>query len=149
MRDELAKFKNEKDLVVMFTDSYDVHLFQTASQIVKKFKSMNTKVLFGAEYFCSPDKKKAEKFPSVRNEEKRFLNSGGYIGYVGDVYSVLSYLIDDLKIELPDHKKCVYLPDDAVEKIGLYFILDSCRLIFETSDLSKAIGCQHFSFSFG
>ena len=120
MRDELAKFKNEKDLIVMFTDSYDVHIFQTASQIVKKFKSMNAKILIGAEYFCSPDSRKADRFPIVKHGEKRFLNSGGYIGYVGDVYSMLSYIIDELKIELPDHKKCVYLPDDAFEKIGLF-----------------------------
>lgn len=120
MRDELKKIKDEKDLIVMFTDSYDVHVFETASQIVKKFKKMNARVLFGAEYFCSPDKKKAEKFPVVKTGEKRFLNSGGYIGYVGDIYSILSFIINDLKIEVPDQKKCVYLPDDAVEKIGLF-----------------------------
>ena len=121
MRDELAKWKDEKNLIVMFTDSYDVHLFEGASKIVKKFRKFNAKVVFGAEYFCSPDKRKADSFPKVKDDEKRFLNSGGYIGYVGDIYSILSYIINDLKIEMPDQKKCVYLPDDAVEKIGLFF----------------------------
>ena len=94
----MKKIKDEKDLIVMFTDSYDVHVFETASQIVKKFKKMNARVLFGAEYFCSPDKRKADKFPVVTNGEKRFLNSGGYIGYVGDIYSILSFIITFSKI---------------------------------------------------
>ena len=102
----------------MFTDSYDLHLFQSASQIVTKFKKFNAKVVFGAEYFCSPDNRKAEKFPNVNVDEKRFLNSGGYIGYVSEVYSILNYIINVLKMEKPSQEKCVFVAPHAVNLKG-------------------------------
>ena len=122
LKDAIEKIKDEKDLIVFFTDSYDVILYQTASQIVKKFKKFNARVVFGAEYFCAPNERMAEKFPNVEENDKKFLNSGGFIGYVHDIYLILSHIVDDLKMPAADTKnECIYLPDDE-KLIGFYDI---------------------------
>ena len=41
----------------MFTDAYDVIVHQNPKTIISRFKDLNANVVFGAEYFCNPDKK--------------------------------------------------------------------------------------------
>lgn len=60
-------------------------------EIVNKFKSMNARIVFAAEGACWPDKSLASKYPPVA-QGKRFLNSGGFIGYASDIYAILTYL---------------------------------------------------------
>ena len=121
LRDCLEKWKNEENLIVMFTDAYDVIIYENLKQIVKKFKKFDARVVFGAEYFCNPDSKKAELFPVVRENEKRFLNSGCYIGYVGDVYAIISYIINQFETgSQDDNGKCYYSTDTNKKVIGLY-----------------------------
>jgi len=88
----LEQLKQEPDFenrVVLFTDSYDVLLLGNAEQILKQFKMSNARILFGAESFCWPDEKLTNEYPEVLRG-KRFLNSGGYIGYAQTMYDLLS-----------------------------------------------------------
>lgn len=73
-----------------FFPSYDVIYLSGLAEIVDKFKSTNAKILFSAEGVCWPDRSLASKYPPV-TRGKRFLNSGGFIGYAADVYSILTY----------------------------------------------------------
>ncbi|CAK9826971.1 Procollagen-lysine,2-oxoglutarate 5-dioxygenase [Anthophora retusa] len=90
LKESLREYQNDKEKIVIFTDSYDVIFLNSLNTIVDKFKSMNARVLFSAEGACWPDKSLASKYPPT-TRGKRFLNSGGFMGYASDVYGVLTY----------------------------------------------------------
>lgn len=56
--------------------SYDLVFSGGPEEILRKFQQANHKVLFAAEGLIWPDKKLADKYPSIRSG-KRYLNSGG------------------------------------------------------------------------
>lgn len=58
------------------------------SAIVERFLDTDARVLFSAEAYCWPDKSLAAHYPAV-SRGKRYLNSGGFIGYASDVYEIL------------------------------------------------------------
>ena len=76
---DLEQYKDRDDLVIMFTDSYDVVILAEAEQILQTFETFNSKVVFGAEAFCWPDDSLREQYPMLESG-KRFLNSGSFIG---------------------------------------------------------------------
>ncbi|CAK9803292.1 Procollagen-lysine,2-oxoglutarate 5-dioxygenase 1 [Anthophora quadrimaculata] len=90
LKESLREYQNDKEKIVIFTDSYDVIFLNSLNTIVDKFKNMNARVLFSAEGACWPDKSLAAKYPPT-TRGKRFLNSGGFMGYASDVYGVLTY----------------------------------------------------------
>ena len=90
LKTELEEYKDREDLILMFTDSYDVILLGDQDQIIEAFKSFNAKVVFGAEGFCWPDTSLENSYPAVESG-KRFLNSGGFIGYAKDIYAIINY----------------------------------------------------------
>ncbi|CAL8319754.1 unnamed protein product [Boreogadus saida] len=69
-----------KDMVVLVVDSYDLIFSGGPEELLSKFQQANHRVVFAAEGLVWPDKRLAEKYPSVRSG-KRFLNSGGIMGY--------------------------------------------------------------------
>lgn len=56
--------------------SYDLIFAGGPEEILRKFQQANHKVLFAAEALIWPDKRLADKYPSIRSG-KRYLNSGG------------------------------------------------------------------------
>ncbi|CAB3978182.1 procollagen-lysine,2-oxoglutarate 5-dioxygenase 3-like [Paramuricea clavata] len=90
LRKEIEFLKNETDLVVMFTDSYDVIFAAGADEILKRFLAFKAKVVISAEGFLWPDKTLLNKYPEVK-EGKRFLCSGGIIGYAQEVYKLMTH----------------------------------------------------------
>ena len=110
---KLESLKEKGYLVVMFTDAYDILIFDNEQQILKTFKSFDARIVFGAEYYCNPVKSIAERFPILEEGQKRFLNSGGYIGYLKDVYAIIAHIIENQKIKPHDsdqfHFQRVYL----------------------------------------
>ncbi|CAH2247032.1 procollagen-lysine,2-oxoglutarate 5-dioxygenase 2 isoform X2 [Pelobates cultripes] len=88
LKEALEGFADQKDLVVLFTDSYDVIFAGGPEELLKKFQETNHKVIFSAEGLIWPDKRLAEKYPVVRSG-KRFLNSGGFIGYLENVNQIV------------------------------------------------------------
>lgn len=91
LKKELEKYKDQENLILMFTDSYDVVLTAGKQDILEKFKKFNARVVFSAEGFCWPDPSLAASYPEVKSKEKRFLNSGGYIGYAKDLYEIITH----------------------------------------------------------
>ena len=79
LKEEMKQFKDKEDMLIMFTDSYDVVILAEANQILETFETFNAKVVFGAEAFCWPDDSLREQYPMLESG-KRFLNSGSFIG---------------------------------------------------------------------
>lgn len=92
LKRELEAFKDKDDLIVLFTDSYDVVITAKEEQIVETFKRNfdGARIVFGAEGFCWPDEKLTEKYPEI-SAGYRFLNSGGFIGYADALYDLVAY----------------------------------------------------------
>ncbi|CAG9781920.1 unnamed protein product [Diatraea saccharalis] len=88
---ELMKSNDNKDQIILFTDSYDVMFLAPIEDIVNKFKSFkDTRVLFSAEQFCWPDSKLAGQYPKTEVANP-YLNSGGFIGYLAELSEILNY----------------------------------------------------------
>ena len=64
MREELTKIKcSISNPIVMFTDAFDVLIFDKPSSIIESFKRFEANIVFGAEYALMPDKSILEKYP--------------------------------------------------------------------------------------
>lgn len=80
-------------LTVALPRSYDLIFAGGPEELLRKFQQANHKVVFAAEGLVWPDKRLADKYPSVRSG-KRYLNSGGgsscrHIDYISDDWSVI------------------------------------------------------------
>ncbi|XP_046593466.1 procollagen-lysine,2-oxoglutarate 5-dioxygenase isoform X1 [Neodiprion lecontei] len=88
-KEQLRPYKDDKDKIILFTDGYDVIFLSSLEAIVEKFRTFGARVLFSAEEYCWPDKSAESRYPSV-GRGKRYLNSGGFIGYASDIYAILT-----------------------------------------------------------
>ncbi|KAM3932213.1 procollagen-lysine,2-oxoglutarate 5-dioxygenase 2 isoform 2-T2 [Leptodactylus fuscus] len=88
LKEALESIADQEDLIVLFTDSYDVIFAGGPEELLKKFQQSNHKVVFAAEALVWPDKRLADKYPVVRSG-KRFLNSGGFIGYLSNLKQIV------------------------------------------------------------
>ncbi|XP_063229636.1 procollagen-lysine,2-oxoglutarate 5-dioxygenase isoform X3 [Bacillus rossius redtenbacheri] len=78
LKKELENHKDDKDKIIMFTDSYDVVILAEVKSILDQFDRFSARVLFSAEGFCWPDGSLASKYPTVQRG-KRYLNSGALV----------------------------------------------------------------------
>ena len=49
----------------MFTDAYDIRIFDNVKTILNTFKDFEAKVVFGAEYFYAPKKEILKQYPLI------------------------------------------------------------------------------------
>ncbi|XP_019487107.1 PREDICTED: procollagen-lysine,2-oxoglutarate 5-dioxygenase 2 [Hipposideros armiger] len=80
MKEVMEHYASQEDLVVLFTECFDVIFAGGPEEVLKKFQKSNHKVVFAADGILWPDKRLADKYPVV-HIGKRYLNSGGFIGY--------------------------------------------------------------------
>ncbi|XP_029435184.1 procollagen-lysine,2-oxoglutarate 5-dioxygenase 1 isoform X2 [Rhinatrema bivittatum] len=80
----LQQFTERDDLIILFTESYDVIFASGPAEILKKFKQAKSQVVFSAETLIYPDRRLDSKYPPVQ-EGKRYLGSGGFIGYLSGI----------------------------------------------------------------
>jgi procollagen-lysine,2-oxoglutarate 5-dioxygenase len=76
------------DAIVVFLDAYDVLAVAKPTEIINKFLDFKARVVFSAERGCHPDAEVSHKFPETSSSFK-YLNSGGAIGYAGDLLKVI------------------------------------------------------------
>ncbi|KAL0970781.1 hypothetical protein UPYG_G00247320 [Umbra pygmaea] len=88
LKKELVKYSDKKDMVILFVDSYDVIMASGPEELLSKFSRLGHRVVFSAEGFCWPDQKLAPKYPPVHTG-KRYLNSGGFIGYGPELSAIV------------------------------------------------------------
>uniref|UniRef100_A0A3P8WAE7 procollagen-lysine 5-dioxygenase n=1 Tax=Cynoglossus semilaevis TaxID=244447 RepID=A0A3P8WAE7_CYNSE len=89
LKEAMEAVADQEDLVVLSVDSYDLIFAGGPEEILRKFQQANHKVVFAAEGLVWPDKRLGDKYPLVRSG-KRYLNSGGIIGYAPYVNRVVS-----------------------------------------------------------
>uniref|UniRef100_A0AAY5KCL2 procollagen-lysine 5-dioxygenase n=1 Tax=Esox lucius TaxID=8010 RepID=A0AAY5KCL2_ESOLU len=88
LKKELIKYSDKQDMVILFVDSYDVIMASGPDELLSKFSRLGHRVVFSAEGFCWPDQKLAPKYPPVHTG-KRYLNSGGFIGFAPEVSAIV------------------------------------------------------------
>ena len=91
LKENLAKYAGREDLIIAFTDSYDVVFTASADEILEKLKKFDANVIFSAEGFCWPDRSLKFEYPEVKPTESRFLNSGGFIGVAKDIVEIINH----------------------------------------------------------
>lgn len=130
----VEEWKEREDLVVMFVDSYDVILTAGAETILSKFAEFGSRVVFSAEGFCWPDQNLANQYPRV-GLGKRFLNSGGFIGYAREIHQ----LVWDHAIADSDDDQLYYtqLFLDHDKRVALGMRLDHRAHIFQNLNGAK------------
>ena len=94
LKKELMTWENPQDHIVLFTDSYDVVLMTHPEEIVSKFRSFGTPILFSTEKTCWPDTDLVDEYPETDSEYK-FLNSGGFIGYANEILKLITDEVDN------------------------------------------------------
>ncbi|KAI4501102.1 hypothetical protein M0802_003905 [Mischocyttarus mexicanus] len=115
LKDALKDYRTDKKRIVIFTDSYDVIFLAQISEIIEKFKETEARILFSAEGYCWPDQNLSSKYPQVV-KGKRYLNSGGFMGYAFDVFEILNTAtIKDLEDDQLFYTN-VYLDEKLREK---------------------------------
>ncbi|XP_063965502.1 procollagen-lysine,2-oxoglutarate 5-dioxygenase 1-like [Lytechinus pictus] len=96
LKEALAQYEDNEELVIMFTDSYDVIFLADADEILRKFKAFQVNLLFSAETYIWPDQSLADEYPPVENGYP-YLCSGIYMGYASYIYKALTYKpVEDL-----------------------------------------------------
>uniref|UniRef100_A0A8C4UXH7 Procollagen-lysine,2-oxoglutarate 5-dioxygenase 1 n=1 Tax=Falco tinnunculus TaxID=100819 RepID=A0A8C4UXH7_FALTI len=103
LKSALKQYADKEDLVILFIDSYDVLFASGPAELLKKFKQAKSKVVFSAENYIYPDRKLEAKYPQVR-DGKRFLGSGGFIGYAPN----LKKLVEEWKGHDDDSDQLFY-----------------------------------------
>ncbi|XP_041842108.1 multifunctional procollagen lysine hydroxylase and glycosyltransferase LH3 isoform X2 [Melanotaenia boesemani] len=128
LKKELLKHSDNKDLVIMFVDSYDVIFASGPEELLFKFFRTGHSVVFSAEGFCWPDQRLASKYPVVHSG-KRYLNSGGFIGFASD----LSAIVQQWKYKDNDDDQLFYTKIylDKTQRTKFNMTLDHGSLIFQ------------------
>jgi hypothetical protein len=83
LKDYLKTLVNDDD-VILFTDSYDVVFNDTPEELLKRWEKKGKGLLFTAEKTCWPDTNLEGDYPDSPYDYK-YLNSGGFVGTVGDL----------------------------------------------------------------
>ncbi|XP_078281836.1 procollagen-lysine,2-oxoglutarate 5-dioxygenase 1 [Rhinoraja longicauda] len=126
LKEAMKPYASAKDLVILFVDSYDVIFASGPEELLKKFQQTKHSVVFAAEVFIWPNRHLEVKYPHVR-DGKRFLNSGGFIGFAPNLYELLeSWDLQDKDDDQLFYTK-IYL--DPEKRASLNITLDhKCRI---------------------
>lgn len=128
LKEAMQGLADQEDLVVLTVDSYDLIFAGGPEEILRKFQQTNHKVIFAAEGLVWPDKRLADKYPSIRSG-KRYLNSGGIIGYAPYINRIISqWNLHDNDDDQLFYTK-IYL--DPLQRLNLNMTLDHKCQIFQ------------------
>lgn len=84
-----------KNDILIFLDGSDTCLCATKDEIVEKFLELNTDLLISTERNCFPSNFGFQPLHPKTHLTSKYINSGGYIGYVYAVSNMLQGIIDD------------------------------------------------------
>ncbi|CAJ0581474.1 unnamed protein product, partial [Mesorhabditis spiculigera] len=130
LKKELEKFKEDKNLLILFVDAYDVVFSNPIETILRRFltKFQDARILFGAEPYCWPDASLVDQYPLVEFG-KRFLNSGLYLGYAPEIYKLLT--LHEVKDSDDDQLYFTKAYLDKKTRDSLKIELDTASRIFQ------------------
>ena len=113
LNEYLDNMNLSEDTIIIFTDSFDVIFNDNGKNIIEKYKKIvksyvdtnnsiknidldiKNKIIFSTEISCWPDTSLKDVYQKVETKYK-YLNSGGFIGYVGDIKRLVNTYIDEL-----------------------------------------------------
>lgn len=84
----LKELKEEQ--IILITDSYDVIMSSNSKEIIEKYKKFNKDIVFASESCCWPNKNIAQNYPQIIGKKNIYLNSGGFIGKVKTIRTIIS-----------------------------------------------------------
>uniref|UniRef100_A0A5F8GCT7 procollagen-lysine 5-dioxygenase n=1 Tax=Monodelphis domestica TaxID=13616 RepID=A0A5F8GCT7_MONDO len=126
LKEAMGSYADQEDLIVFFTQCYDVIFAGGPEELLKKFQKINHKVVFSADGILWPDKKLADKYPIV-HIGKRFLNSGGFVGYA----PYINHIVQQWNLQDNDDDQLFYtkIYIDPLKREALNITLDhKCRI---------------------
>ncbi|VUZ54893.1 unnamed protein product [Hymenolepis diminuta] len=91
LKEALKPLAEDKENLVLFVDSYDVVFMDTKEVFLQIYDGLKHGVIFSAEKFCWPQAYLATKYPTVKEGESRFLNSGSFVGPAADIYKIITH----------------------------------------------------------
>ncbi|XP_072334276.1 procollagen-lysine,2-oxoglutarate 5-dioxygenase 1 isoform X1 [Scyliorhinus torazame] len=126
LKQALELYATKKEFVILFVDSYDVIFASGPEELLKKFHQAKHNVVFAAEAFIWPNRHLEVQYPHVR-DGKRFLNSGGFIGFAPNVYQ----LVEPWDLQDKEDDQLFYTKTylDPAKRASLNITLDHrCRI---------------------
>jgi hypothetical protein len=90
--------KLSDDTLILLSDGYDAFMCAGEAEIVSKFSNFGTPLVFSCEVNCSPSPATMGMHPQSPTP-CRYLNSGGYMGRVGDLKRILPSV---MQVKNPD-----------------------------------------------
>ena len=118
LRDQLARFQDDPDQIVLVLDNPAVIFTQGPDFVLDKFDTLKpARIVVSADDFCWPDEKLQVDYPLVESNEKRFLNSALIMAYASDLYRLLSS--EDTIPNLQVFMTKTYLDEKSRTTIGL------------------------------
>uniref|UniRef100_A0A3Q1MG76 procollagen-lysine 5-dioxygenase n=1 Tax=Bos taurus TaxID=9913 RepID=A0A3Q1MG76_BOVIN len=129
MKEIMEHYANQEDLVVLFTECFNVIFAGGPEEVLKKFQKSNHKVVFAADGILWPDKRLADKYPIV-HIGKRYLNSGGFIGYA----PYINRIVQQWNLQDNDDDQLFYtkIYIDPLKREAINITLDHKCKIFQT-----------------
>ncbi|KAK2090463.1 Procollagen-lysine,2-oxoglutarate 5-dioxygenase 2 [Saguinus oedipus] len=120
-REDKLSFKNLQFFDVIFAGGPE--------ELLKKFQKANHKVVFAADGILWPDKRLADKYPVV-HIGKRYLNSGGFIGYA----PYINRIVQQWNLQDNDDDQLFYtkIYIDPLKREAINITLDHKCKIFQT-----------------
>ncbi|CAH8641938.1 unnamed protein product [Heterobilharzia americana] len=91
LKEELSDLAYRDDQLILFVDSYDVVFMQNVDKLLEEYRKFGSKVVFSAEEFCWPKADLKSLYPETKPGEKRYLNSGGFIGPVSNLKKIINH----------------------------------------------------------
>lgn len=127
---EYLETMNEKDdFLILFIDGYDVVFTDRKDRLIEEYRNIGSKIVFGAEDFCWPLKHLEKQYPFVGPNEKRFLNSGAFIGPLSYIRKLIS--MADITDEDDDQLYYTKIFLDEVLRKELDIALDKSSALFQ------------------
>ncbi|XP_069940624.1 procollagen-lysine,2-oxoglutarate 5-dioxygenase 1-like isoform X2 [Cherax quadricarinatus] len=140
LKKEFKALSQDKEKIVLFTESGDVVFSAPPVRVIEEFESSAADILVSADGFCWPDQTLESSFPRVERG-KRFLNSGGFVGRAGTIHRMLSEAPEETSLQLLITH--MYVKDTTRDKYNLK--LDHLSTLFQ--NLNGATGDVELRFA--
>ena len=94
---EYIKDKKDSD-VLLFLDGYDTFLSDNTDEIISRYIEFSHSIVFSSERFCWPDELIGSDLKALNGDQNtpyQYLNSGMYVGRIGELKKLLSAPIEN------------------------------------------------------
>ena len=94
---EYIKDKKDSD-VLLFLDGYDTFLSDSTDEIISRYIEFSHSIVFSSERFCWPDELIGSELKALNGDQNtpyQYLNSGMYVGRIGELKKLLSAPIEN------------------------------------------------------